>query len=121
MLTILDSADGGTILSEAPAVHNNGGTVIIEGGTLKGIGENPALWQYDGQLTITNGSLIAESTALYVRNGTAVIENGYFSGKKALWASGTSTVTINNGEFIGEIKQGKKAIVIIGENVKQSA
>ena len=120
-LTILDSADGGTILSEAPAVHNNGGTVIIEGGTLKGIGENPALWQYDGQLTITNGSLIAESTALYVSNGTAVIENGYFSGKKALWASGTSTVTINNGEFIGEIKQGKKAIVIIGENVKQSA
>ena len=121
MLTILDSADGGTILSEAPAVHNNGGTVIIEGGTLKGIGENPALWQYDGQLTITSGSLIAESTALYVSNGTAVIENGYFSGKKALWASGTSTVTINNGEFIGEIKQGKKAIVIIGENVKQSA
>ena len=37
MLTILDSADGGTILSEAPAVHNNGGTVIIEGGTLKGM------------------------------------------------------------------------------------
>ena len=120
-LTILDSADGGTIRSEAPAVHNNGGTVIIEGGTLKGIGENPALWQYDGQLTITSGSLIAESTALYVRNGTAVIENGYFSGEKALWASGTSTVTINNGEFIGEIKQGKKATVIIGENVKQSA
>ena len=130
-LTINDSVGGGKITLVATnnrgwgayseIIHNRGGVVTINGGTLEHLGgtdmafvvDNSANYYGDATLTVNGGSLISTYTAIrmYMSNdhvgGTSIVEinDGYiYGGSRGIWgqvpsnaAGHEATLTINGG------------------------
>lgn len=139
-LTINDSVGGGKITLVATnnrgwgaysaIVHNRGGVLTINGGTLEHLGgtdmayavDNSANYYGDATLTVNGGSLISTYTAIrmYMSNdhvgGTSIVEinDGYiYGGSRGIWgqvpsnaAGHEATLTINGGTIAAPAETG---------------
>jgi hypothetical protein len=106
-LTIKDTAGNGSITTTANnGIFNNGGTITIEGGTIKAA-QSP-LYQGAGTMIVKGGSFIREGECSYVKQalmtngGTITIEGGTFDGGDggtAIYIASATEVTISGGTF----------------------
>lgn len=106
-LTIKDTAGNGSITTTANnGILNNGGTITIEGGTIKAA-QSP-LYQGAGTMIVKGGSFIREGECSYVKQalmtngGTITIEGGTFDGGDggtAIYIASATEVTISGGTF----------------------
>ena len=110
---------------------NEGGEVVIDGGTFtatggdkattaEDIGPEPGVINNSGTLTINDGTFTALNTGCYAINnyGTLVINGGTFKAWRGVLSSTAGTLTVNGGDFtVTDTSAGGHVIYAAGAGV----
>ncbi len=97
----------GNITSKKYVLSNSDGTSTISGGTLKGTGENVAIYNTKGTLNITEGKFSSEKGGIIINLATTNItggtftstQTGYYNIQNGSNSNTTATMVIDGGTF----------------------